>query len=125
MNTLYTKAENRQSDTIMLARIGPGFVVGSLEARTSNYSYIQGIYTAVTDCHLHFLSDEKIDEIEEQNPRLALELYKMMLKLSAERQASTVDQLTTLQSIMVSIGSKKPEKPLHPNTFAAYNRMML
>ena len=99
---------NNHAHTVRLARIGPGFVVGSMEVCTSSFNYHQGIHTAVVPCRLHLLSNESIKLVENKNPRLALELYKMMSQLSAERQAATIDQLGTLQSIMVSLAPSKP-----------------
>lgn len=110
---------NAKSHTIRLARIGVGFVVGSVEVCTS--SFIQGSYTAVVPCRLHFLSNESLKEIENQNPRLALEIYKMLSHLSAERQAATIDQLASLQSIMVSLA---PSKPVDRITMAAIQNAM-
>ena len=99
---------SEQSHTIRLARIGPGFVVGSLEACLSSFNYRHGIHTAVTPCRLHLLSHEAIRDIEQENPSLAIALYKMMSWISAKRQASTIDQLGTLQAIMESLAPSKP-----------------
>lgn len=106
---------------VPIGRIGPGFVVGSLEVCVSSFNYDQGIHTAVTPCRLHLLSHESIQEIEVQNPQLALELYKMMSKISSKRQASTIDQLATLQSIMSSLA---PTKPVDRLTMAAIQQAM-
>ncbi len=110
-----------QSHTIRLARIGPGFVVGSLEVCLSSFNYHHGIHTAVTPCRLHLLSHEAVNEIERENPSLAIELYKMMSRLSAKRQASTIDQLGTLQAIMESLA---PSKPVDRVTMGAINKAM-
>jgi hypothetical protein len=113
---------NDHSHTIRLGRIGPGFVVGSLEACTKSIlQYDQGIYTAVTPCRLHLLSTENIQDIEVEQPTLAIELYKMMSQLSAERQALTIDQIATLQSIMISLA---PTKPVDRMTMAAIKEAM-
>eukprot|EP00551_Chaetoceros_affinis_P009095 CAMPEP_0203679028 /NCGR_PEP_ID=MMETSP0090-20130426/34041_1 /ASSEMBLY_ACC=CAM_ASM_001088 /TAXON_ID=426623 /ORGANISM="Chaetoceros affinis, Strain CCMP159" /LENGTH=703 /DNA_ID=CAMNT_0050546511 /DNA_START=230 /DNA_END=2341 /DNA_ORIENTATION=- len=112
---------SEQSHTIRLARIGPGFVVGSLEVALSSFNYRHGTHTAVTPCRLHLLSHEAVREIEHENPSLAIEIYKMMSQLSAKRQASTIDQLGTLQSIMESLA---PSKPLDRVTMAIIREAM-
>jgi len=117
----HVRSINEQAHTIRLARIGPGFVIGTLQFCASSFNYNQGIYTAVTPSRLHFLSNESVIEIEEEYPILALELYKMLAQLAAERQAATIDQLATLQSIMVSLA---PSKPVDRMTMAAIRQAM-
>mmetsp|Transcript_40893 Transcript_40893/g.98619 ORF Transcript_40893/g.98619 Transcript_40893/m.98619 type:complete len:203 (-) Transcript_40893:1311-1919(-) len=86
--------------TFRLARIGPGWVAGTLE-------YVSGIryagdHVAITDCRLHHLPYSRLQEIEKQNPSLVLALYKLLSFLMARRQEGTIGQLATLHSIMTS-----------------------
>lgn len=57
---------------------------------------------AVDECKLHHLPFSKIEEVEEEDPGLVLELYKLFSYLMAERQEATIGQLSTLHSIMSS-----------------------
>lgn len=88
------------SQTFRLARIGPGWVAGTLE-------YVSGMrnsgdHVAVTDCRLHHLPYSRLQEIEKSNPSLVLSLYKLLSYLMARRQEATIGQLATLHSIMTS-----------------------
>lgn len=110
--------------------MGPGWVIGSIEALsglTTNASTIAGKLTnantalhfifwdtltfsflAVTKCRLHFISFNNIESLEENNPRLVLKLYKLLSYLMAKRQEVTIGQLGTLHSIMSAPALKKP-----------------
>jgi CRP-like cAMP-binding protein len=66
------------------------------------------IYRTVTPCSLHYISYKKIEEIEEDNPRLVLKLHKLLSYLMAKRQEVTIGQLATLHSIMSSPAQKTP-----------------
>jgi len=83
-----------------LARIGPGFVVGVIEASTGLRNI--GVHVAVTDCRLYHLSYDKMREIEDTDPGLILNLYKLLAHLSARREEIAIEQLSTLHTIMTS-----------------------
>jgi hypothetical protein len=85
--------------TFRLARIGVGWVAGTLEFFHTKQS---GDQVAVDDCKLHHLPFSKIHEVERKNPALALTLYKLLSYLMARRQEATIGQLATLHSIMSS-----------------------
>ena len=104
----------REKRTVRLARLKPGFVIGVL----GSTSHIQngGDHVALTRCRLWHLSQTKIQTLEEKNPRLILELFKMMTFLSAQRQEATIDQLGQLYQIMTSLA---PTKPVDRMTMAA------
>lgn len=90
----------KNPQTFRLARIGPGWVAGTLE-------YVSGIrlggdHVAITDCRLHHLPYSKLQEIERTDPSLVLSLYKLLSFLMARRQEATIGQLATLHSIMTS-----------------------
>lgn len=105
----------RSCQTFRLARIGPGWVAGTLE-------YVSGMrhtgdHVAITDCRLHHLPYSRLQEIEDSNPSLVLSLYKLLSYLMARRQEATIGQLATLHAIMTSPakvhlqkrnGAKKP-----------------
>jgi CRP-like cAMP-binding protein len=88
------------SQTFRLARIGPGWIAGTLEAVSGMRR--PGDHVAVTYCRLHHLPFSKIQEVEKSNPSLALSLYKLLSYLMARRQEATIGQLATLHSIMTS-----------------------
>eukprot|EP00980_Cylindrotheca_fusiformis_P000207 scaffold42_cov133-Cylindrotheca_fusiformis.AAC.4 len=90
----------RNSQTFRVARIGPGWVAGTLE-------YVSGMrragdHMAITDCRLHHLPYSRLQEIEQSDPSLVLSLYKLLSYLMARRQEATIGQLATLHSIMTS-----------------------
>jgi cAMP-binding proteins - catabolite gene activator and regulatory subunit of cAMP-dependent protein kinases len=85
----------------------PGFVIGDLGGVVSN-DLDSGDYVAVTPCRLWHLSQGDINRLEYENPRLILELFKIMAVLSAQRQEVTIDQLSTLHQIMTSLAPTKP-----------------
>lgn len=72
-------AAGRESRTVRLARLKPGFVIGTLSS-TSQID-ICGDHIAITVCRLHHLGQSEINELEKRNPRLILELFKMMVSL--------------------------------------------
>lgn len=91
---------SQNQPTFRLARIGPGWVAGTME-------YVSGIrhagdHVAITDCRLHHLPYSRLQEIEKENPALVLSLYKLLSFLMARRQEATIGQLATLHSIMTS-----------------------
>lgn len=93
-------SDKENPQTFRLARIGPGWVAGTLE-------YVSGIrvggdHIAITDCRLHHLPYSQLQEIEKANPSLVLSLYKLLSFLMARRQEATIGQLATLHSIMTS-----------------------
>jgi CRP-like cAMP-binding protein len=123
------------NQSFRLARVGPGWVLGSIEAVSGMQhpgSLIAGmtfvsllqkfsitycrstltpsfsLFRTVTPCCLHYISYKKIEEIEEDNPRLVLKLHKLLSYLMAKRQEVTIGQLSTLHSIMSSPAQKKP-----------------
>jgi hypothetical protein len=85
--------------TFRLARIGVGWVAGTME-----FFHMKrpGNQVAVDYCKLHHLPFSKIHEVEDQDPSLALSLYKLLSYLMARRQETTIGQLATLHSIMSS-----------------------
>ena len=108
--TSYLKSQisnrSRQSHTFRLARIGPGWIIGAIESCAGLRN--PGIYTAVTSCRLHHLPHSVVEEIEEKNPALILNLFKMLSHLMARRQDVTIGQLATLHSIIANPPLKKP-----------------
>lgn len=89
-----------------VARIGPGWVLGSIEALSG--AIHPGSMIAVTQCRLHYISYKKIEDIERSDPLLVLTLHKLLSYLMARRQSVTIHQLATLHSIMSSPAQKKP-----------------
>lgn len=93
-------AAEKDTQSFRLARIGPGWVAGTLEAVSGLRR--PGEYVAVTHCRLHHLPYSKVEDIEKENPQLILDLYKLLSYLMARRQERTIGQLATLHSIMTS-----------------------
>jgi CRP-like cAMP-binding protein len=93
-------ASQGEVKTFRLARIGPGWIAGTLEAVSG--AQRPGEHVAVTHCRLHHLSFSKIQEVEKSNPALVLSLYKLLAYMMARRQEATIGQLATLHSIMSS-----------------------
>lgn len=112
-------SHTRQYQRFRLARIGPGFIVGSIELSTGFQN--PGIQIAVTKCRLHHLPYKKMAEIEQKDPMLMLNLYKLLAHLIARREEKVVEQLTTMHSIM---SSDPILKPLNRTTLGAIQRAM-
>lgn len=88
-----------ESQTFRLARLGVGWVVGTMEFF---HQRMPGHQVALDYCKLHHLPFSKIHQVESEDPRLVLELYKLLSYLMAQRQEATIGQLATLHSIMSS-----------------------
>jgi CRP-like cAMP-binding protein len=99
-------AQKGHAQSFRLARIGPGWVAGTLEAISGMRRV--GDVVAVTHCRLHHLPYTKIQKIEKENPALILNLYKLLSYLMARRQEGTIGQLATLHSIMASPAQLRP-----------------
>jgi CRP-like cAMP-binding protein len=93
-------AGSGECQTFRLARIGPGWVTGTIEAVSGMQR--PGDTIAVDHCRLHHLPFSKIKEVEKTNPALILHLYKLLSYLMARRQEATIGQLATLHSIMTA-----------------------
>lgn len=98
-------SRKENSQTFRLARIGPGWIAGTLEAVSGRQR--PGDHVAVTHCRLHHLSFSKIVEVEKKNPAMVLSLYKLLAYMMARRQEATIGQLATLHSIMTSPANSK------------------
>jgi CRP-like cAMP-binding protein len=99
-------AQKGHAQSFRLARIGPGWVTGTLEAISGERRV--GDVVAVTHCRLHHLPYTKIAQVEKENPALILHLYKLLSYLMARRQEGTIGQLATLHSIMSSPAQLRP-----------------
>lgn len=87
--------------TFRLARVGQGWVIGSIQAATANEIRSHaGVHVAETDCLLHFLPYKCVLEMETEKPALAMALYKLMSLLATKRQESTIQQLDQLVKIL-------------------------
>jgi len=97
-------ASHKQS--FRLARIGPGWVVGAVEAVSGLEN--TGLHLAVTACRLHYLSYSQMESLEGEDPVLMLRLYKLLSSMMAKQQEVTIGQLGTLHAIMASPAQLKP-----------------
>lgn len=97
-----------------LARIGPGWVVGMIEECSGMRR--AGVYVCVTPCRLHHLHKESMKQIEKSNPKLMMNLYKLMSSVSLKRQEMTIAQLAQFVSIM---NSPSPTEPISRAALAA------
>jgi len=104
-----------------LARIGPGWVVGTIEGSSGLRN--AGMHIAVTDCRLHLLPFERVREIEKTDPGLILSLFRLCSHLSARRQELTIEQLTQYMTIMNS--PAHTSQPINRATLASLQRNML
>jgi CRP-like cAMP-binding protein len=93
-----------------LARIGPGWVIGDQEVLLGRgiADTASGTTIAVDECRLHYISYDKLDQIEQENPMLILQLYKLLSKLHALRSEVTIAQLATMHSIMSAPAHNRP-----------------
>lgn len=117
--------------TFRVARIGPGWVIGSLEALTgqanpgsivagrilhllrliearSSFDLTSIFFSLpVTSSRLHHIPFKSLEDIEDKHPLLILKLYKLMSLLLSKRQEVTINHLATLHSIMGSPAQKR------------------
>ena len=126
--------EESPSQTFRVARVGPGWVLGTIEALSglinpgstvAGMDSSQEVWFCVTSaliaspppfcvnlqvdaCRLHYISFKSLEEIESKYPELTLKLYKLLSLLMAKRQEITISHLATLHSIMASPALKKP-----------------
>mmetsp|Transcript_13080 Transcript_13080/g.27490 ORF Transcript_13080/g.27490 Transcript_13080/m.27490 type:complete len:1323 (+) Transcript_13080:168-4136(+) len=107
------------NNTFRLARIGPGWVIGSISEFTGQD--IPGTYTCMTACRVHHLSFDDIAELETTRPSLMVRLYKLLSHLMARRQEMTIGQLSTLRSIM---SANAPTKPISRRQMATISKAM-
>jgi CRP-like cAMP-binding protein len=112
--------------TFRLARIGPGWVIGDQEALlggllASSSSSGAGTTIAVDECRLHYISYDKLDQVEKENPMLILQLYKLLSKLHALRSEVTIAQLATMHSIMSAPAHNRPLIVTPKNPFMRYS----
>ncbi|KAL7532451.1 hypothetical protein ACHAXR_004636, partial [Thalassiosira sp. AJA248-18] len=104
-----------QNHIFRLARVGPGWVIGSI----AQGQEIPGTYIALTPCRVHHLTFETIGDLEVDKPVLILHLYKLLAHLAARRQEMTIGQLATLRSIM---SATAPTKPISRSKMRAMNQ---
>jgi len=89
-----------------LALVGPGWILGTIEGVSGMKN--PGVHVAETDCRAHLLPYRKMQELENEDPVLALHLVKLMGLIIARKQENVIAQLGILQSIMTSPALKKP-----------------
>lgn len=99
-NRSQATATHPQQQQFRLARIGVGWVVGTIEAVSGMEN--SGIHLAVTFCRLHYLSYSRMEELEKKDPIITLRLYKLLSCIMAKRQELTTQQLGLLHAIMSS-----------------------
>ena len=100
INRSQATATHPQQQQFRLARIGVGWVVGTIEAVSGIEN--SGIHLAVTFCRLHYLSYSRMEELEKKDPIITLRLYKLLSCVMAKRQELTTQQLGLLHVIMSS-----------------------
>jgi CRP-like cAMP-binding protein len=92
--------------TFRLARIGPGWVIGSYEMLSGEQA--PGVTIAVDRCRLFYISFHDLEQLEKEKPMLILQLYKLLSKLEARRSDMHLGQFATLHNIMSSPSHNRP-----------------
>lgn len=87
--------------TFRLARIGQGWILGSIEMATHGMKR-PGTHVASSDCRLHFLSADAIHRAETEKPIAVMHLYKLLAFLATKRQEVTIEQLGQFVHILNS-----------------------
>ena len=75
-------------------------MVGSDEFSTGQVTLKR--FKAITDVKMHHLRFSDLSKIEEENPALVLQLYKMLTHVMARKEEDTVAHLSTLHDILRS-----------------------
>lgn len=91
----------RTEQAFRLARIGPGWILGSIELATHGMKR-PGTHVAVSPCRLHFLPADAIHQAETEQPVEAMHLYKLLAYLATKRQETTINQLGQFVHILNS-----------------------
>ncbi|CAB9515416.1 solute carrier family 26 [Seminavis robusta] len=99
-----------------LARIGPGWVVGMIEECSGMRR--AGVYVCDSPCRLHHLQYDSMKHIEQSDPKLMMNLYKLMSNVSLKRQEMTIGQLAQFVAIIQS-----PSYPTEPETMRSLARV--
>lgn len=86
------RSHHHDEQAFRLARIGQGWVIGSIETSSGGFSK-PGVHVAIAPCRLHHLRRSKIVEAEQKDPRTMMNLYKLVSRLSSKRQEKTIEQL--------------------------------
>lgn len=99
------KQDNRlhpehSEQTFRLARIGQGWILGSIEMATHGMKR-PGAHVAVSACRLHFLPASAVQRAEEENPIAVMHLYKLLAHLATKRQEMTIEQLGQVRIFLV------------------------
>lgn len=98
----------RSQQTFRLARIGQGWILGSIEMATHGMKR-PGTHVAVSPCRLHFLSASAVHQAEAEQPVATMHLYKLLAHLATKRQEVTIEQLGQVRRSLASL----PRIPLH------------
>ena len=100
-------APGRQGKPIVrTARMGPGWVVGTSELASGLPPL--GAFKAITSVKLHHLPYSTIQRMEDKNPRLIMQLYKLLAHMMARNENNTIAQLTVMRNILSSPAHSKP-----------------
>ena len=91
----------RTEQTFRLARIGQGWILGSIEMATHGMKR-PGAHVASSPCRLHFLPAEAVHRAETENPIAVMHLYKLLAFLATKRQEVTIEQLGQFVHILNS-----------------------
>eukprot|EP00977_Amphora_coffeiformis_P021592 scaffold9519_cov183-Amphora_coffeaeformis.AAC.8 len=91
----------RSEQTFRLARIGQGWILGSIEMATHGMKR-PGTHVASSHCRLHFLSADAVHRAETEEPIAAMHLYKLLAFLATKRQEVTIEQLGQFVHILNS-----------------------
>jgi CRP-like cAMP-binding protein len=114
------RRSERGLQNFRLARIGSGWVVGTIEGASGLKN--SGVHVAITECRLHLLPFARVKEIEKTDPGLILSLFKLCSHLSARRQELTIEQLTQYMTIMNS--PAHTSQPINRATLASLQRIV-
>lgn len=82
---------SQEQQSFRLARIGQGWIIGSIEA--SNGMKKPGVHIALSSCRLHHLPESALHEMQNVDPKLAMHLYRVLAHLATKRQEMTIDHL--------------------------------
>eukprot|EP00934_Nitzschia_sp_Nitz4_P003214 Nitzschia sp. Nitz4//scaffold136_size62208//36921//40785//NITZ4_006373-RA/size62208-augustus-gene-0.1-mRNA-1//1//CDS//3329535633//3204//frame0 len=94
------------NNPIRIARIGPGWVIGTVENATGLRQ--SGTVVAASPCKLYHLTFDRLESLEKDDPILVLRLYKMLAHLMARREEISILHMSTLQTILTSPAHGEP-----------------
>ena len=108
---LTKKKSGMPINALRLARFGPGWLLGGRELASGLRN--PGLYVALTQARVFYLSKPDIERIERLDPALGLALYKLISYLMSKRMDTMIEQIARFHDVLSSRGAKNVSRLQH------------